>query len=77
MIWWVIAIAAAAILWKYRREGPNAVWGTATLGLLVGLTVASYQPGFDWRTIGKAVAIGAIIGLVLELLPRLTRLWSK
>lgn len=72
MIWWGILAVGAAILWKYRKEGPNAVWGTATLALFIGLAVAIYQPGFDWWTIGKAVSIGALVGLVFEMLPRLS-----
>ena len=54
------------------RNGPNAVWGTATLALVIGI-VAAFVAGWPfWATVGKAVAIGALIGLVFQWLPLLT-----
>lgn len=73
MIWRGILAVAAAILLRYRDAGPNAVWGTATLALFVGLGLAVYQPGFEWWTVGKAVSVGALLGLGFELLPNLAR----
>lgn len=72
-IWWVVMAAAAVALILYARKGQNAVWGTATFGALIGLGLAIYQPGFDWWTIAKAVAVAALIGLAFELLPLLGR----
>lgn len=77
MIWGLLSVAAVASLLIYGRKGPNAVWGTATLGALIGIGLAVYQPGFDWRTIGKAAVIGTFIGLAFEWLPLVPRLWSK
>ena len=70
MVWWIlsaIAIVALAVHWR----GQNAVWGTATLGALVGVVIAIFQPGFAWSTVGKAVVVATLIGLAFEWLPRL------
>lgn len=70
-IWWMVLAAAALVLVLYARKGQNAVWGTATLGALVGVGLAIYHPGFDWWTVGKAVSVATFIGLALDLLPLL------
>ncbi len=70
MLWWIIGIAAAVALILYR-SGPNAVWGTATLGVIIGVVIALIQPSFDWSTLAKSGAVGALIGVVFELLPKL------
>ena len=70
MVWWVLTIAAAFALLLHRK-GRNAVWGTATFGGLVGIVIAALQPGFDWLTVGKAIVIGALVGLAIEWLPRM------
>ena len=70
-MWWTVyALGVATLLWHFK--GRNAVWGTASLGLIVGVVLALFQSGFNFSTIGKAVCIGAIIGTVFEWLPRLT-----
>ena len=69
MIWWVLLIAAAVALLTHTRR-RNAVWGTATLGALIGVVVAVLRPDFDWWTVGKAVIIATFIGVAIEWLPR-------
>ena len=70
-IWWAVYAIGGISLALFAGRGPNAVWGTATLGLIIGLIVALFQAGFDWSTIAKGLTAGAGIGLVFELLPRL------
>lgn len=65
---WMLAAIGIAALVIYRR-GPNAVWGTATLGAVIGLVVAIFKPGFDWAYIGNGIAYGAILGVFFEVLP--------
>jgi 4-hydroxybenzoate polyprenyltransferase len=72
IVWWVIIVAGAAALVVAAGKGPNAVWGSATIGLIVGIAVAIYQPGFQWMTVLKGLAMGAVVGALFELLPRLT-----
>lgn len=72
-LWWVFIACGIIALGFYARKGQNAVWGTATVALLIGIGIAIFQPGFDWFIIAKSVAVGALLGLALELLPMLGR----
>jgi hypothetical protein len=70
MIWWILLIVSAIALlahWGSR----NAVWGTVTLGTIIGVVVAIYKPGFDWWVVGKAFVFATLIGVVIEWIPRL------
>lgn len=73
MIWWFFGVLAGLALLAHRN-GPNAVWGTATFGGLIGVAVAVFRPGFDWSIIGKAVVIGALVGLIFHWLPKILKL---
>lgn len=68
-MWWVMLGAALFALFFLGRDGPNAIGGTATLGTLIGLGSAIYQPGFEWWIVGKAMIIGTFIGVIFEWLP--------
>jgi hypothetical protein len=64
----VLAVIAAILLvlhWK----GPNAVWGGATLGLIVGLVVALVKG--DWGLLALIFAIGTFAGTIFEWIGRL------
>jgi len=66
----IIAIVAAVLLvlhWK----GPNAVWGGATLGVIVGVIVALVVR--DWSLLALIFAIGTFAGTVFEWVGRLSR----
>lgn len=68
MIWWAVIAAACIVALVYSQRGPNAVWGTATVGALVGVVLALVYPGHFWWTLAKAVAVGSLIGFAFELL---------
>ena len=72
-VWWLVIVGGVIALGIYARRGQNAVWGTATVALLIGIGIAIFQPGFDWLTIVKSVATGALVGLAFELLPMLAK----
>lgn len=77
VVWGIASVVTILALLVYGRKGPNAVWGTATIGAVIGVGVATFQPGFDWWTVGKAVIIGTLIGVFFEMVPLIPRLWSK
>jgi hypothetical protein len=70
MLWWILTGVSGLILLTHFR-GPNAVWGTATLGVPVGIAVAFFQPEFEWATVGKSVVVAILIGFVFEWLPKI------
>lgn len=70
MLWWVLLALAFLILLGHWR-GPNAVWGSATAGVLIGLVIAVIQPGFDWWTIGMSLIVATFCGFAAEWLPLL------
>jgi len=53
------------------RPKRSAVWGGATFGLVVGIGLKFFMTGATWWIVAEAVLIGAGIGFVAELLPRL------
>lgn len=71
MVWWLIVAGGAAALFAYARRGQNAVWGAATVALPIGVAFAIFSAGVDWFDVVKFIAVGALIGLVFELLPLL------
>lgn len=70
VIWLVLSVAAAVALLAYW-QGPNFVWGFATVGALIGLLLAVFRSGFDWAFVGKAFVIGTLVGLAFEWLGRI------
>jgi hypothetical protein len=66
----ILAIIAGILLilhWK----GPNAVWGGATLGAIVGLIVALVKS--DWSMLAFIFAIGTFAGTLFEWIGRLAK----
>jgi hypothetical protein len=51
-------------------DNRSAIWGGATLGLLVGLIVGFFRQGY-WQTVAIAVVIGAALGAGAEVLARI------
>jgi hypothetical protein len=73
---WHILIGISAIALYYFWQGVNAVWGGGSLGLIGGLIGAAYVAflgkGFQWPIVGKGIVIGVLLGVVAELLGRLS-----
>lgn len=63
----VIAVILLVLHWK----GPNAVWGGATLGVIVGLIVALVVG--DWGLLAQIFAIGTFAGTIFEWIGRLAK----
>jgi len=63
----VVAIILLALHWK----GPNAVWGGATVGVIVGLIIALVAG--DWGVLPLSFAGGTLVGTLFEWVGRLTR----
>jgi hypothetical protein len=66
----VLAIVAGVLLvlhWK----GPNAVWGGAGLGAIVGLIIALVKG--DWSLLALSFAAGTFAGMVFEWLPKIAK----
>ena len=64
----ILGIVAGVLLilhWK----GPNAVWGGATLGAIVGLIVALVKG--DWGLLALSFAAGTFAGTVFEWVGRI------
>jgi hypothetical protein len=61
----VIAVILLVLHWK----GPNAVWGGATLGVIVGLIVALVTGNWGW--LARIFAVSTYAGTLFEWLGRL------
>jgi len=71
----VITVIAIILLVLHFRRGPNAVWGGATLGVLVGLILALVRG--DWSLMAVSFAWGTIAGTVFEWVPELVKRWRE
>jgi len=68
--------ALAIILLFLHWRGPNAVWGGATLGLIVGIIIAIISK--DWNRLLFSFAIGTFIGTFFEWIGRIaSKLFHK
>ena len=63
----VVAIILLALHWK----GPNAVWGGATVGVIVGLIIALVAG--DWGLLALSFAGGTLVGTLFEWVGRLAK----
>lgn len=63
----VIAVVLLVLHWGK----PNAVWGGATLGLIVGVIVALVTR--HWYLVPRIFAIGTFAGTIFEWIGRLYR----
>lgn len=64
-----IATTLAIILLALHWKGPNAVWGGATLGIIIGFIVALTTK--DWGRLTLIFTIGIFIGTFFEWIGRL------
>lgn len=59
-------IASVSMILSFFR-GRNAIWGGATIGLIIGIIIAVFQK-FNWSIIGRAVIIGILVGVIAEVI---------
>jgi hypothetical protein len=64
-----IMVVVAIILLVLHWKGPNAVWGGATGGAVVGLIIALVKG--DWGLMALSFAIGTFSGTFFEWVGRL------
>jgi hypothetical protein len=67
MVWYLVIAGAVIALAFAAARGKNSIWGGATIGVVVGVVLDAFGPGFDWWTVAKSAAVGALIGLVADL----------
>lgn len=74
-MWNLLGIVSALLLLKYWST-RNAVWGGFTGGVMVGVIIAiltMIRGGeLNWFIIGKGAIVGTLLGLVAELLGKLS-----
>ena len=76
MVWW--AVTAFLVVWLFLfTSGPSAIGGGFTIGAVIGIAIAAFQPVFLWSTVGKTMVIAASVGFVFDLLPRLVGLRAR
>lgn len=75
-MWEILTIIAAiSIIVSFFRK-QNAIWGGATIGLVLGIVIAVFNK-FNWSIIYKAIVIGIIVGLIADLLGMISDLLKK
>ena len=67
----IILAVVALVLLLLHIKGPNAVWGGATLGMVIGLIVALING--DWSILALIFAIGTFAGTVFEWIGRASK----
>lgn len=70
---WTFLLIGSIILLVVYSGRRSAVWGGATLGVIVGVIAAIVGEGFNWWTVGKGLAVGTFIGTICEWVGRLTQ----
>jgi len=79
-MWTFLLIIATISLIIYWR-GPNAIWGGILLGAIGGLLIAVVlllmNKGFHLLIIGRGIVIGILLGLVVEIVGKLSKLIKK
>lgn len=64
-----IITTVAMVLLVLHWRGPNAVWGGATLGIIIGIIVALITK--DWSRLLSFFAVGTFIGTFFEWIGRI------
>jgi general stress protein CsbA len=69
--WKILAILAFISLIIFWRE-RNSVWGSLTLGVIIGLLIALFKKGdFDWYIVLKVGVISVLVGVFSELMSKI------
>ncbi len=71
-LWDILGIAAIICLIISFKIGRNAIWGTFTLAIIIGLVISIFR-GFDWLFYKKVLTIGVLMGALFEFLYSLFR----
>ena len=71
MVMTIIAVSLLVLHWR----GPNAVWGTVTLGVIVGLIISLVTK--DWSKLALCFTVGTFIGTFFEWMGRIANKWKK
>ena len=75
-MWKILTIIAAiSIIASFFRK-QNAIWGGATIGLVLGIIIAIFNK-FNWSITYKAIVIGILIGLIADLLGMISDLLKR
>ncbi len=69
-MWTFLSILAFIAMIVFFRRGQNAVWGGATIGLLIGIIVGLFSKHF-FPAAYKPIVIGVLLGAIFEILPNL------
>jgi len=76
-MWTILSTIAIVSLFVSFFRGPNAIWGGATGGLIVGIIAALMRGGFTFSIIWKGIAIGVLLGVIAEIMSMLARRISR
>lgn len=63
-MWTILSAIAIVSLIGFFSRGPNAIWGGATVGLIVGFILALFGDKFEWFTVWKGFVVGILLGLL-------------
>jgi thiamine transporter ThiT len=75
-MWKILTIIASVALVVSFFKKQNAIWGGATIGLVLGIIITIFNK-FNWSITYKAIVIGILVGLVADLLGMISDLSKK
>lgn len=61
-----LVLGVLALIYSFVATERSAIWGGATLGLIVGIIIGIFNK--DFSNIFRAILIGADVGLAAEIL---------
>jgi hypothetical protein len=70
--WKILGFISIILLFAFWKS-KNAVWGGLIIGTVIGLISSIFrQGGFDWHFVAKFAIVGSFIGVVADLLGKLS-----
>jgi hypothetical protein len=75
-LWNILGIIAIICLLASFSIGKNAIWGTLTVGAILGLIVCLII-GFKWELYKKILIVSVFVGVVFEVVGRLANHLAK
>ena len=76
-MWTILSAIAIVSLIVFFSRGPNAIWGGATAGLVLGFILALVSENFEWFTIWKGVVVGIMLGLIVGIPPLIAKYFGN